>query len=208
METPILRTKLYVPQPPSDDLISRPRLLERLNEGLAHKLTLISAPAGSGKTTLLSQWLQVRTAEEQGRKGAEENFTPAPLPPCPPAQFAWVSLDKADNNPVRFWTYVIAALETVQSGLGADALPLLQSLQPSPLEVVLTFLLNDLATLAHNLVLVLDDYHLIENTEIHTSLIFFGSPPSPGAADDRQPGRSTAPPDVLAGQAAIGRIAG
>ncbi len=102
----------------------------------------------------------------------EEDIHPSSLS-LHPFKVSWVSLDEADNDPVRFWTYVIAALETVQSGLGTGALPLLHAPQPSPLEVVLTLLLNDLATLAYDLVLVLDDYHLIENAAIHASLSFF-----------------------------------
>jgi LuxR family maltose regulon positive regulatory protein len=105
-------------------------------------------------------------------KEEKGNFHPSSLI-LPPLKVAWVSLDEGDNDPVRFWIYVIAALDTVQSGLGAGALPLLHSPQPSPLEVVLTLLLNDLAILTQDLVLVLDVYHLIENAEIHTSLIFF-----------------------------------
>ncbi len=170
METPILRTKIYIPQPQPGSLIPRPNLLEKLDKVLDHRLTLISASAGSGKTTLVSQWLDLKTAGEQGSRGVEENFAPAPLLPYPPAQFAWLSLDEADNDPVRFWSYVIAALETVQAGLGDNTLPLLRSSQPSPLEIVLTFLLNDLAALPHDVVLVLDDYHLIENSDIHTAL--------------------------------------
>ncbi|MEW5961662.1 MAG: hypothetical protein AB1801_28425, partial [Chloroflexota bacterium] len=87
-----------------------------------------------------------------------------------PFKVAWLSLDEGDNDPVRFWTYVIAALETVQAGLGANTLPLLRSFQPSLLEIALTFLLNDLAGLPYDVVLVLDDYHLIENSDIHAAL--------------------------------------
>jgi LuxR family maltose regulon positive regulatory protein len=131
MDAPILRTKLYIPQAEPGGLITRPRLIQRLNEGLTRKLTLISAPAGSGKTTLVSQWLHGARAGEQGA-GEQRRFSP--LPPLSPAQFAWLSLDEGDNDPVRFWTYVIAALETVQAGLGASTLPLLHSPQPVPLK--------------------------------------------------------------------------
>lgn len=151
-------------------MIPRPSLLEKLDKVLEHRLTLISASAGSGKTTLVSQWLYLKTAGEQGSGGAGGKFSSAPPPPRSRAQFAWLSLDEGDNDPVRFWSYVIAALETVQAGLGDNTLPLLRSSQPSPFEIVLTFLLNDLAALPHEAVLVLDDYHLIENSDIHTAL--------------------------------------
>src|SRR5262245_20580188 len=136
MDVPILHTKFYIPQADPEELITRHHLTQRLNEGLTRKLTLISAPAGSGKTTLVSQWLLLITSS---------------------AQFAWLSLDEGDNDPVRFWTYVITALDTIQAGLGARALPLLRSPQPAPAEIVLTLLLNDLATLSTKVVLVLDD---------------------------------------------------
>ncbi len=177
MDEPILHTKLYIPPAMPGELIARPRLTQRLDEVLARKLTLISAPAGYGKTTLVSQWLtDLRSPILDLRSGADPiaGYQVAPgRQALQNFQVAWVSLDEGDNDPVRFWTYVIAALETVRNGLGAGALSLLRSPQPSPLEVVLTFLLNDLATLSQALVLVLDDYHLIENTEIHTSLILF-----------------------------------
>jgi len=152
MDAPVLRTKLYIPGPQPGGLVTRPRLLERLNAGLECKLTLISAPAGAGKTTLLSDW--------------HIN------PPGHEWPLAWISFDEGDNDPVRFWTYVIAALETIQPGIGANILPLLQSPQPSPIEWILTLLINDLATIAHNFALVLDDYHLIENETIHNALAF------------------------------------
>lgn len=94
MTTPLLTTKLYVPPVPPE-LVPRPRLIERLNPGLHRKLTLISAPAGFGKTTLLSQWVG----------GCGRPVT-------------WVSLDKGDNDPARFWAYFIAALQTVQAEVG------------------------------------------------------------------------------------------
>ena len=90
MSTPILATKLYIP-PPRPELVLRPRLIERLNEGLHRKLTLISAPAGFGKTTLVSEWV------------AERADRPV----------AWLSLDEGDNDPTRFLTYLVAALQTL-----------------------------------------------------------------------------------------------
>jgi LuxR family maltose regulon positive regulatory protein len=171
MDVPILQTKLYIPLADPAELIARPHLTQRLNEGLTRKLTLISAPAGSGKTTLVSQWLShfrwptpdfglasTQVSKIQNRKSKIVN------------RVAWLSLDEGDNDPVRFWTYVIAALDTVQPGIGATTLPLLRSPQPAPPEVALTFLLNDLATLPTKVALVLDDYHLIENTAIHDAV--------------------------------------
>ncbi len=165
METPILQTKLYVPQSQPGGLIPRPGLLKKLDQGLGHRLTLISAPAGSGKTTLVSQWLSHLQLTTNGLRLTLEDQSKIVTP-----QMAWLSLDEADNDPVRFWTYVIAALETVQADLGASTLLLLRSAQPASIEVALTFLLNDLTTLANDLTLVLDDYHLIENVDIHTTL--------------------------------------
>ncbi len=143
---PLLITKLYVPRP-GHNLVSRPRLIGRLNEGLRRKLTLISAPAGFGKTTLLSEWVQ----------GA--------MP------VAWVSLDEGDNDPVRFWSYVVAALDRVLAGLGASAMPLLQTAIPAPIESFLTDLINKLATVPHEFALALDDYHVVHAVPIHHGLI-------------------------------------
>ncbi|MCP4541051.1 MAG: hypothetical protein GY832_28275 [Chloroflexi bacterium] len=157
MTTPLLATKLYIPFPRSG-LVSRPRLIDQLNAGLDRKLTLISAPAGFGKTTLLSEWIH--------RRGG---VTP-PLPAPPPV--AWVSLDKGDNDPTRFLTYCVAALQTAQAGLGGPALTMLQSPQPPPIEVVLTALINEIAALAGKIILVLDDYHVISNQAIHEGVAF------------------------------------
>ena len=109
ISSPLLETKLFVPRPRSG-LVSRPRLIERLNQASAGKLTLVSAPAGFGKTTLLAEWLATAEAGKQ------------------PA--AWLALDQSDNEPALFWSYVIAALQTVQGDLdpGQHTLALLQSL--------------------------------------------------------------------------------
>jgi LuxR family maltose regulon positive regulatory protein len=112
MPTPLLTTKLYIP-PVRSELVPRPRLLERLNEGLHRKLTLVSAPAGYGKTTLLSEWAA----------GCEK--------------VAWLSLDEHDNDPARFWAYVCAAVcQTLQVGETAQAM-LAATPQPA-VETVLT----------------------------------------------------------------------
>src|SRR5713101_6209384 len=133
MSTPILATKLYIPglRP---NVVSRPRLIERLNEGLHRKLALISAPAGFGKTTLVSEWVA----------GCERPV-------------AWLSLDEGDNDPTRFLTYLVAALQTIAANIGKGVLGLLQSPQPPPTESILTALLNEIAIVTNNFVLVLDD---------------------------------------------------
>src|SRR5437867_12013093 len=138
MPTPILATKLYLP-PLRPNVVSRPRLLERLNEGLHRNLTLIAAPAGFGKTTLISQW--VASCDRQ---------------------VAWLSLDEGDSDPTRFLTYLVAALRTIAPTIGAGVMGLLQSPQPPPTEAILTALLNEITTLSDHFVLVLDDYHLID----------------------------------------------
>ena len=118
--------------------------------GLAAKLMLVSAPAGFGKTTLLVDWMAAVSA-----------------PPTAQTATAWLSLDAGDNDPATFWTYVIAALRTVAPGIGADALGLLQEPQPPPIQVVLTTLLNDLGAVDGDVVLLLDDYHVIDSPEVH-----------------------------------------
>ena len=130
MPAPILATKLYIP-PPRSKIVLRPRLIERLNEGLVGKLTLISAPAGFGKTTLVSEWIA----------GPRD---------CPPEQVcgslaAWLSLDKTDNNPARFITYLVTAFQTIKAGTGEGLLVALQSPQPPSIESLLTNLLNEIA---------------------------------------------------------------
>jgi LuxR family transcriptional regulator, maltose regulon positive regulatory protein len=150
----LLETKLYVPRSPRG-LVLRPRLSERLDRGTASKLVLVSAPAGFGKTTLLTEWLAARPSALADERSA-----------------AWLSLDRADNDPASFWAYVIAALRTVASGLGESALSLLDAPQPSPIETVLTTLLNDLGAVAGEIVLVLDDYHVIDAREVQDGMAF------------------------------------
>src|SRR5580704_9042244 len=151
---PLLETKLYVPRS-RRGLVPRPQLSERLNRGTASKLTLVSAPAGFGKTTLLTEWLAAGPDAPAGQRRA-----------------AWLSLDRADNDPASFWTYVIAALRTVAPGVGESALALLQAAQPPPIETVLTALLNDLGATAGDIVLVLDDYHGIDASDVQDGMAF------------------------------------
>ena len=141
MSAPILVTKLYRP-PPRPEAVPRPRLIARLDAGLHRKLTLVAAPAGFGKTTLVGAWVA-----GCGRP------------------VAWLSLDEGDSDPARFLTYLVAALaddcadRSAQGVLGA-----LQSPQPPPTEALLTALLNEIAALPDDVVLVLDDYHAIDAT--------------------------------------------
>jgi LuxR family transcriptional regulator, maltose regulon positive regulatory protein len=148
MTTPILATKLYIPLP-RPNIVRRAHLLERLNKGLDRKLTLLSAPAGFGKTTLVSEWI-----------ASVERPT------------AWFSLDEGDNDPVRFLTCLVAALQTIAATLGEDLLGLLQSNQPPPPNAILTALLNEITTLPDQFVLVLDDYHVIDAEPIDSALTF------------------------------------
>jgi LuxR family maltose regulon positive regulatory protein len=148
---PLLMTKLAVPST-RVSLVPRPRLRKRLEEGLRRKLTLVSAPAGFGKSTLLSAGL----AASSGNGGST----------------VWLSLDSGDNDPARFWRYFVTAIDQVKPGSGESALALLGSPQASPIEAILTTLLNDLGDLDADAVLVLDDYHLIESQAIHEALTF------------------------------------
>jgi LuxR family maltose regulon positive regulatory protein len=150
----LLETKLYVPRP-RPALVPRPRLSQRLDRGITSKLILISAPAGFGKTTLLTEWLAA-----------------GPAAPADERLAAWLSLDRADNDPASFWTYVIAALQTVAPEVGASALTLLQAPQPPPIETVLTALLNDLGAITGDIVLVLDDYHVIDSRDVQDAMAF------------------------------------
>lgn len=148
MSFSILTTKLYKPVV-RPGLVSRSRLTKLLNDGLDKKLTLISAPAGYGKTTLLSIWAA----------GCERPV-------------AWLTLDEGDNEPVCFWRYVHAALQTVDSRLGKSSRSALFSTRPPALEQVITSLVNDVMNAGVELILVFEDYHLIDNAEIHTSINF------------------------------------
>ena len=144
----LLKTKLHVP-PVRSELVSRPRLIERLETGRSGKVTLVSAPAGFGKTTLLGEWV----TQLQDRAG-------------------WLALDEGDNDETHFWRYVIAALQMVEADLGRDALQLLRAVQRPATQVVLTALLNGLVSLSRGAILVLDDYHLISGPAIHAGVSF------------------------------------
>ena len=151
---PLLETKLYIPRS-RRGLVPRPRLSERLDRGIASTLMLVSAPPGFGKTTLLTEWLAA-----------------GPAAPDDERLVAWLSLDRGDNDPASFWTYVIAALRTVASGVGESALALLQAPRSPPIETVLTALLNDLGATAGDIVLVLDDYHIIDARDVQDGMAY------------------------------------
>ena len=143
----ILATKIYIPKPRPGSVL-RPRLIDRLNAGLRGKLTLVSAPAGFGKTTVVTEWM---TAVD-----------------CP---VAWLSLDEDDSNPVRFLRYIIATLQTIAPEIGTSILNVLESSQPSITSLLIP-LLNEVAMMPHEMILVLDDYHMLDSKVIDEALAF------------------------------------
>jgi LuxR family transcriptional regulator, maltose regulon positive regulatory protein len=144
----LLATKLHVPRA-RRGLVGRPRLVDRLTDGLPGGLTVVCAPAGFGKTALLADW---------ARRGARP--------------VAWLSLDTGDNDPARFWRHVAAALGGVREGVGQRLGPLLGPPSPRSFEAVVTTLVNELSAAPGELVLVLDDYHLIDSQAVHQSVVF------------------------------------
>lgn len=154
---PLLLPKLQLPRL-QKSLLPRERLLELLDKAVEHKLTLISGPVGYGKTTLIGQWIAER--------GNRMDFP----------QIACVTLDEGDNDPIRFWRYVIAACQQFRAGFGKEAQDLLLAhrLPPfKPLEMMLTALLNELSQLEHPAVLILDDFHAISSYQVIETLSFF-----------------------------------
>jgi LuxR family maltose regulon positive regulatory protein len=166
VRTPLLATKLYLPTPRTD-LVPRPRLFDRLDAGKRGKLTLVSAPAGFGKTTLVSEWAGRGTGP-----------------------VSWLSLDEGDNDKVRFLSYIIAALQSIESTVGQTALDVLQSPQPPQIEPILLGLINEIVDLSdgasrsnppltsapqsagNGFALVIDDYHVLETQQIHDAVSF------------------------------------
>ena len=151
IQSQLLATKFFVPSV-SHDLLDRPRLRTLLQKSLQYPLTIISAPAGFGKTTLLSSWIQS-------------------LPTHHP-RIAWLSLDEEDNDPQLFWTYVLSALSTHQSEGLISLFKSLQSPQAPSLKYLLKGLINILAESRQQFVLILDDYHLITEQQVHTTLSY------------------------------------
>jgi LuxR family transcriptional regulator, maltose regulon positive regulatory protein len=146
----LLATKLQAPRP-QPGFVARRRLLDRLEEGLARGLVLVCAPAGFGKTSLLADWTR------QGQRPV-----------------AWLSLDFGDNDPTRFWRHVVAALERVRPGVAERVAPLLGPPPPASFEGLVTALINQLASHPGDgeILLVLDDYHLIDAQPVHASVAF------------------------------------
>jgi LuxR family transcriptional regulator, maltose regulon positive regulatory protein len=147
MTGPLVETKLFAPAPRAG-VVARPRLTDRLSRD--GRLVLVSAPAGFGKTTLLGRWLRGTTAEHA---------------------HAWVSLDEGDRDVTSFWTYVVTALDRARPGVGAGALPMLQAGR-TPIETVLTTVLNELSVLPGAVTLVLDDYHLADAPGLRPGMSF------------------------------------
>ena len=148
MNYPLIQTKFGIPSS-RPVLVSRKQLIQRLNAGLDGKITVISAPAGYGKTTAAAEWL--RTIERP---------------------VTWLSLDEGDNDPARFLTYLIAALQIVDERFGVEVQALLQSYEPPAPNIVMTTLVNEVAAIATPFILVMDDYQAIQTRSIHDSLNF------------------------------------
>jgi LuxR family maltose regulon positive regulatory protein len=163
MQTPLLTTKLNIP-PLRHDRVTRPRLVAHLNKGLMagtrflRKLSFVSAPAGYGKTTMVLEWLdQISILDPESKLGDS---------------IAWVSVDESDNDPARFISYIIAAIQRVQPGYGEATAALVHSPQPPPWEAILTTLINEMAAIVQPFLLLLDDYHTIRTPEIHRQVGF------------------------------------
>lgn len=148
MSAQLLATKLFIPHP-REQMVARPHLSKTLEHGQHRKLTILSAPAGFGKTTLLAEWCQQ---------------SQAPV--------AWLSLEQGDNDAARFLSYLIAALQTIVPELGKGVRAALQAPQPPPFDVLLTTLVNEIALLDTDIVLVLDDYHVLDAKPIDDALTF------------------------------------
>ncbi|MBE9511812.1 MAG: helix-turn-helix transcriptional regulator, partial [Bacteroidetes bacterium] len=144
----MLVTKLHIPSA-GVNLVHRPGLFEKLDEGLKRKLTLISAPAGFGKTTVLSDWIN-------------QNKIPA----------AWYSIDIRDNDPVEFLSYIIAGIQTIEKDFGQSSLKLLKAPHRPNIESIVGLLINDILNIKKEFVLVLDDFHLINSKEIFDIVTF------------------------------------
>jgi len=152
----ILKTKLYVP-PLRDKIVSRSRLTARINISSEHKLTLLSAPAGYGKTTLASEWLK---------------YVKVP--------YSWLSLDEGDDDPYRFFTYLLAALQSIEDTIGEQIQGVFSTPQNLPSLHIMGILINDITKVNKNFILVLDDFHVIQNSVIHKAMQYLvdNQPPS------------------------------
>lgn len=148
----LVTTKLRAPRT-RPNLVARPRLHEELDRGEERKLTLVSAPAGFGKTTLLVEWLIERSGNERS--------------------VVWVSLDESDNDPARFLSYLVGALQNVKGGIGEGVLASLRSPELPPIETVVGALINELGGADREITVILDDYHLIDTRLVHEAVSFF-----------------------------------
>jgi LuxR family maltose regulon positive regulatory protein len=163
----LLAAKLYIP-PARPDRVPRPRLLALLQRGLRARLILLSAPPGFGKTTAVGEWVRALSSTSDE---VSEARNAAPF--ASGIKVAWVSLDPGDNDPARFWTYLILSLQAIRDEFGETALGALRSPQPPPLDAISAMVANEIVEPpASQCVLVLDDYHVIENAQIHASLSF------------------------------------
>ena len=180
----LLASKLRVPRP-RPGWVSRPRLVERLRAGLTRDLILVCGPAGFGKSSLLADWVG-----DEGRA------------------VAWLSLDEGDNDPVRFWRHVSAALDGVLPGVGERARALVGGGGSTSIRAAVTALVNDLVVAPGEALLVVDDYHLIQAPEVHGSLEFLlaqlAGLPARGAGQSQRPATAAGP---AAGSRAAGRAA-
>jgi LuxR family transcriptional regulator, maltose regulon positive regulatory protein len=145
----MLLTKLHIP-PAGNNIVHRSELYEKLNIGLSRKLILISAPAGFGKTTVVSDWIDL-------------NKIPA----------AWFSIDNGDNDPVEFLSYIISGIQSIDKEFGKNILTLLNSPNKPSNESIASLLINEILKLTQNFLLVLDDFHLIENNDILKLITYF-----------------------------------
>ena len=152
MPQTLVTTKLRAPRT-RPNLVERPRLHEALDRGEGRKLTLVSAPAGFGKTTLLVEWLMERSGSERS--------------------VVWVSLDESDNDPARFLSYLVGALQNVEEGIGEGVLASLRSPELPPIETLVEALINELAGAGREVTVFLDDYHLIDSEFVHEAVSFF-----------------------------------
>jgi ATP/maltotriose-dependent transcriptional regulator MalT len=148
----LVTTKLHAPRT-RPNLVARSRLHEALDRGEERKLTLVSAPAGFGKTTLLVEWLMERSGNERS--------------------VVWVSLDESDNDPARFLSYLVGALQNVEESIGEGVLSSLRSPEQPPIETVMGALINELAGAEREVTVVFDDYHLVDSERVHEAVSFF-----------------------------------
>ena len=155
MSSPIIRTKISIP-PARREWVTRIRLHKYLDEGSDHRLTIVSAPAGFGKTTLLASWLDHLS---QRRRGT--------------VRVAWLSLEEDDNDPVRFFAYFIAAWQTIDLRTGQTTQPYLDAPRVPNFNHLMTLAINDLGAQPGKNILVLDDYHLINDPHVQSAIAFF-----------------------------------